>query len=45
MISIVLMLSIVHILLHWQIRMAFTKLEKSVKTNQEAEMENLKQVR
>ena len=42
--SIVLMLFIVHILLHWQIRLAFIKLEKSVKNKLEAEVENSKQV-
>lgn len=39
-----LILCVVHFLLHWQIRLAFTKLEKSVKTKLEAEMENHKQV-
>jgi len=35
---------IVHVILHWQMRLAFQKLERSVATNQEAEKENQRQV-
>jgi hypothetical protein len=42
--SAIVLFSIVHTLLYWQLRLSFQKLEKSVITRLDAEKENSKQV-
>ena len=42
--SITIFFGIIHLLVHWQMRLAFKKLETTASNNYEAEKENHKQV-